>query len=116
MGEPVRPNYQQQPQYPQQNYNRREEEVHIVVIDRNINNPYGARRGPARNCGCGETQTRAQCQTTSEQWLWCCLLTLPILIGCIPCCCFPFIIPSCYEYKIYCARCGEFLGISRSDF
>jgi len=62
-------------------------------------------------------QTRVKCQTSTKVWICCLLWTLPIIIGCIPCCCLPFLIPSWYEYKHYCQSCGKYVGASQTgDF
>ena len=57
-----------------------------------------------------KTATRTKCSCGSKMMMCCLVFSAPILIGCIPCCCIPFLIPSWYEYKHYWGDCNTYIG------
>lgn len=61
-----------------------------------------------------DAETKVKCSCGSKLWVCCLVCTLPLLIGCPPCCCLPFLIPSWYEYTHYCQACGQTIGGSRT--
>lgn len=65
---------------------------------------------------CRETvQTRTQRSPSAAAWIsFCLLLLLFAFIWLLPLCCVPFCIPSCYNVKHYCPRCGTLLGERRT--
>ena len=57
-------------------------------------------------------QTRVKCSVGTKLWMCWMIWTLPILFGLPPWCWFPFLIPSCYEYKHYWSWWDTYLGAS----
>ena len=59
-------------------------------------------------------QTRTQRSPSAAAWIsFILLLLLFAFIWLLPLCCIPFCIPSCYNVKHYCPRCGTLLGERR---
>lgn len=59
--------------------------------------------------------TRTQRSPSAAAWIsFCLLLILFAFFWLLPLCCIPFCIPSCYNVKHYCPRCGTLLGERRA--
>ena len=58
------------------------------------------------------TKTKTSWECGQKIWTYSCLLWVFVLLGCPPCCCLPWLIPSCYEYRHSCSECGSYVGNS----
>jgi hypothetical protein len=63
--------------------------------------------------GCSKkTATKTSCKCGSKIAIWACVLCLPVIVGCPPCCCIPCLFPRCYEYSHSCISCNRNIGTS----
>ena len=93
--------------------------VHVVHMNHGVSSTQawlGQTKSVSTTCiSCNlKVSTKVSWRPASKIWLISLILLSPILIGCVPCCCIPFLFPGCYEYKHTWTNCGSYVGTSKT--